>query len=426
MTLGKLIFREIRRDRLGFVAGLFAVTAAAAVVTAELTILKAHDVMTASILTAKETEIAASMARMEDDYRKIMKELGFNLLILPENQRLDNFYDEGYASRYMPEDNVKKLAASDIVTIQHLLPSLESKVRWPEQANRTILLMGTRGEVPSLKSNGKEPMLVAVPPGEIVLGFELWNSLGLKRGDTVKLLGRSFTVGDCYKQRGTKDDITAWIDLATAQNMLDKPGMINGILALKCLCENNEIENVRKDVARFLPGVQVIEMDSKVAIRAQARERAKITADSTLAAEKLYRARLRGEQESFAGWVVPLVIVGGAALVGFLAFVNVRNRRQEIGILRALGFRSGQILYVFLGKAVILGFAGAVAGWAAGFVIAVFTAVTPSGTNPFSTLLSPSLVAMLFLSSPLLSSLVSWVPALSAAREDPADILSEE
>jgi len=426
VTLGRLISREILHNKLGFIVGLMAVTVAVGVLVAELTILDAHDVLTEHILAVKEREIEAEMARMEDDYRKIMKELGFNLLILPKDQRLDNFYDTGYASNYMPEDYVSKLAASNIVTIRHLLPSLESKVRWPEQGNRSIILIGTRGEVPFLLRDPKEPILLAVPPGKIVLGYELWNSLGLKKGDRLRLLGRTFEVDTCYPQRGSKDDITAWIDLAASQEMLDREGLINGILALKCICANNDIASIRTELATILPETQIIELENKVTTREKARLRAKAIADSTLAAERTYRARLRSGQESFASLIIPLVIIGSTALIGFLAFNNVRERRPEIGILRALGLRSRQILGAFLGKAVLMGCVGAVAGYAVGFAVAMHTSELPQGTNAALTLFNPVLLIVILAASPLLSSFASWVPALIAARQDPAEILSEE
>ena len=69
----------------------------------------------------------------------------------------------------------------------------------------------------------KEPMLDPVAPGEIVLGYELHRRLDLAVGDSVNFMSRSFTVSECYDERGNKDDITVWIDLATAQEIMNKP-----------------------------------------------------------------------------------------------------------------------------------------------------------------------------------------------------------
>ena len=300
MSIWRLITKEILHYKLNFSAGLVSVVVAVGVLVAELTLLEAHDLRTRNILTEKQKKLEEEMTIMEDDYRKIMKELGFNLVILPEDQRLDNFYTDGYVSKYMPEEYVTRLSVSKIVTIQHVLPVLEQKIQWSEQGNRTIILIGTLGEVPFVDRDPMEPMLVAVPQGKIVLGYELWNSLGLKPGYTIRVLGRNFQISTCNSQRGTSDDITAWIDLRQAQDMFDRRGEINAILALKCHCVNNEISVVRADITRILPGTQVIEIDDKVVTRAQARDRAKATADSALVAESSYRAMLRHERETFA------------------------------------------------------------------------------------------------------------------------------
>ncbi len=169
-----------------------------------------------------------------------MKNLGFNLLILPSNQKLSDFYADDAVSAYMPDTYATRLAEAKIVTIRHLLPSLQEKVLWPER-KRTIILIGTRGEVPSMFRDAREPILVAVKKGHAVVGHELAESLGLKAGDRITLFGRTFTVSQCNEERGSKDDISIWIDLAEAQEILGKPGRINAILALKCLCAGNEL-----------------------------------------------------------------------------------------------------------------------------------------------------------------------------------------
>jgi putative ABC transport system permease protein len=425
MNLLHLVTQEILHRKLTFLLGLAAVAVASGVLVAEMTLLHAYDLRTRAILAEKEALVAGDMRRMEDDYRKIMKELGYNLLVLPKGQKLDNFYDAGYASKTMPEIYVKRLADSNMMTIRHLLPSLEQKIRWPEQGGRTIVLVGVRGEMPYMHKNETEPMLLPVSRGEIVLGFELWSSLGISAGDKLTLKGKKFTVSLCNPQRGTKDDITAWIDLGTAQEMLGKPGLINAMLALKCMCPGNEIETIRADVSKILPDVQVIEVENNVVVRAKARDRAKITADSTLAAERNYRAALRSQHERFAAWLAPLMILGAAALIGLLTLANVGERREEIGILRAIGFTSRKIVIIFLSKAVILGLTGSIIGFISGFCIGAVS----GGAKDISALAASfdiRLFLVILLSSPLLTSLASWAPSLLAAREDPANILGRE
>ena len=61
-----------------------------------------------------------------------------------------------------------------MATINHVLPSLQQKLVWPEQ-QRTILLVGVRGEV-LLHSAKQKPILDVVPAGTMVVGYELHQS----------------------------------------------------------------------------------------------------------------------------------------------------------------------------------------------------------------------------------------------------------
>ncbi len=463
MNVLRLIAREILYRKLSFALGVLSVLIAAGVLVAEYTLLRAHDLRTGDIVAAKqaeaeqliadfdrrteriiarkEAETRRQMAAMQDDYRKIMKKLGFNILILPKGQNLGDLFADDYAVKTMPEEYVKKLANSRIMLIRHLLPILQAKLKWPEQ-ERTILLIGTRGEVPLAHRKPKEPMLTLVERDHIVLGYELHRGAGVKAGDKLKLLGHEFTVAKCHPERGTKDDITVWVNLAQAQELLGKEGKINGIMALQCFCAESLLPRIRREVAAILPDTQVIEFQTKVIIRAEARQRAADTAKQALAAEKTNRAQLRTEREDyaqkaiaaektaraqlkeqregFAAVLVPLVVVGAIAWIAYLGFSNVRERRPEIGILRALGVRRAQVFAIFLGKAMITGVLGAALGCLGGFVVGVATAETHAA----SLLFEPTLVAAVIVLSPLLSALASWLPALTATQQDPAVVLT--
>lgn len=426
MGAWRLVFKEIRHRKLNFGLGLLSVLVAVGSLVGALTLLHAHDLRTDSILAAKMTEVKSQGDKLKDDYRKMTLKFGFNLLILPKDQNLGDLYAQDYASKYMPEDYVKTLSNSRIMTVQHLLPTLQMKMKWPEQ-ERTIILVGTRGEVPLAHRDPKKPMLTAVRPGTMVMGYELHRSLKLKVGDKVRMLGREFTVAKCHAERGNKDDITVWIDLAESQELLEKKGLINAILALSCLCEDvQQIANIRSDIAKVLPDTQVIEFHSQAVMRAEARVHAARHAMSTLEAAKRSRAELRSERETFAAILVPLVILGCAVWVGVLAFLNVRERKVEIGVFRALGMGAGHVLTIFLAKAVLAGLIGACIGYFAGLVVALLFAGVPVEAGPTAALFNPLLLVMVILFAPVLAALASWIPALIASQQDPALALRRE
>ena len=425
MTLLHLVRKEISYHKLTFVLGLLSVIVAVGVLVSLLVLLHAHDIQTERILSEKEKEIEEQMQEMENNYKIIMEEYGFNLIILPKNQNLGDFYDKGYASEFMPEDYVDKLVQSNLVTIRHLLPIVEQKIRWPEELNRTIFLFGTYGEVPFTKETPEEPpLLVAVPPGTVILGYELCNSLNLKVGDEVKLLGETFKVSKCHPQRGTKDDITAWVDLEIAQRLLGRENQINEIQALKTYASGLDFKSIKEDINRILPNTQVVVLENKVTTMAEARDRARTTAEFSLETERQHRLKIRGELETFASWLIPFVIIAGMALIVFLTLSNLRQRRGEIATLRALGYRSGQILYVFLAKAFFLGLIGALIGIIVSFFVVMIALASPA--QEIAKLFSIPMLIGVLVGAPILSILASWVPAILATHEDPATILREE
>jgi ABC-type lipoprotein release transport system permease subunit len=298
-------------------------------------------------------------------------------------------------------------------------------VQWPERG-RTIILAGTRGEVPLAHREPKEPMLVAVPPGKVVLGFELWRDLSLAMGDSITFMGESFEIIRRQSQRGNRDDATMWIDLAAAQELLGSTGRINAILALKCHCAGSDLGSVRQEVGRILPGAQVIETSNRVLVRAEARDRARVAAERAIDAEREHRRRLRAELTEFASWFLPLVTLAAIVWIGLLTLMNVRERRTEIGILRAVGLRSRQIMTILLGRAVLIGISGAIGGYLVGFVIGLLSGGITVEPQTAAGLFRADLLLLALVATPLLAALASMPPSLLAVRQDPADVLRED
>lgn len=452
MSVWHLIGREIAHRKLNFGLALLAVTVASAcLVGAEAVlsldrsatdaILSARQAQVEEAIAAREADVQATGAALEDAIRKHMLGLGFNILILPQDQDLSELHLNGTLTATMPEEYVDRLASSSVVSIDHLLPSVMKRIHWPER-DIDIVLYGTRGEVPVMHRGLKKPMLDAVAPGQMVVGYEVHKKLGLAEGDKVTLMGREFTVSKAHPQRGSTDDVTVWIDLKTAQELLSLQNLVHGILALECQCEGDRITQVREELAQILPGTQVVERYSQALARAEARNKAKATAVAALKAERAAgaalleqeaegRRQLEARHEQLAELIVPLSLVGAAALVGLLAYVNARQRREEIGLLLALGLRTHQILTLFLGKAVLAGLIGGGLGVAAGLAIGL-GGLVPNGSAPtVSALLSASpAVRSAVWTTPLtaiaLAAIASWAAALFAARQDAAVVLQGE
>lgn len=115
------------------------------------------------------------------------------------------------------------------------------------------------------------------------------------------------------------------------------------------------------------------------------------------------------------------LIVGGIGIMNIM-LVAVTERTREIGIRRAIGARSSDVLLQFLVEALTLGVAGGIAGITMGFLVAFL--VTQLLEWPAS--VSPTSVALSFGIAAAIGVFFGYYPARRAARLDPISALRYE
>lgn len=116
---------------------------------------------------------------------------------------------------------------------------------------------------------------------------------------------------------------------------------------------------------------------------------------------------------------ISLVVSGFGIVTAMLSAVSERTR--EIGIKKAIGAKSGHILWEFLAEAVMLSAAGAVLGIAPAALLAVVLSATGvSGGFPLG------LFAGLFAFSLLVGGIFGAYPAYKASRLQPVEALRSE
>jgi putative ABC transport system permease protein len=409
LKLHTLLFKELKHRKIGALISVLTIALALISIIASMETMRRFDQATESQLDVLTKDTDATMKKLNNQIRKTMKGLGFNVHIYPAEQDLAEVYANGFASNTMPLDYVNKLAESPIVTINHLLPQLSRRLLWKEK-NAEIMLIGVDGQVPISHRDPKKPIMQPVKSGTAVIGSELATKFDIKKGDPIALNGYDLIVSKVHSPRGSIDDITVWIPLDTTQEMLNLPGQINSILALGCNCASiDRLGEIRAELQKVIPNTKIIEVESKALARAEARN--KVKADSEVQRVSIVKARnqSRHEREKFLGILTPLILLGSLAGLFTLCLFNVRERRAEIGTLLSIGVGSGKLFSLFLGRAVLLGCAGAI--------------VTILACLALNYSLSQSW--QLLLLAPILTLLSAWIPTLSALREDPVTILKQ-
>lgn len=355
-------------------------------------------VIAVALLVAVQMTTAAA----QRETTRVMRDLGFNLRIIPRATDMDHFWTHGFSDQTMPEDAVKRLAAQHgvFLSFNHLTPALEGRI---DVGGRPALLTGL-GETIVDPNEGKQPMGFRLKPGQVILGRAVADRLAAKRGGVVRLNEQEFAVERILGESGTEEDVRIYGALADAQKILGLSGRINEIKAIDCLCltsDEDPLSQLRAVIEDILPEARVLQLTA--------------LADA--------RARQRQMAERYARFAVPLVLLVGAGWLALLAWLNVRERRAEIGLWRALGHGSPRIAGLLLGKAVLLGVIGAVAGYGLGTGIALSAGPEIFQVTARSLRAEPALLLWALLLAPAFAALASLLPTMLAVAQEPAKTL---
>jgi putative ABC transport system permease protein len=350
--------------------------------------------------------------------------LGANILILPKSVSLQDYYTADMQGEVIPEEYVNRLANSGLqgmdnlspklsvaaevsgkrVTLTGILPKSEfsAKGAWqgagvfgrPEGCGAVVDLPGG----PPKETLVRKRVIETLGSHEALVGADVQSSLKLKEGDTIELMGQSFTAIAMLPQTGTVDDSRIFAHLHTVQKIADKGSVVNAIEIVGC-CEQISKGLVQK-INSLLPEAKVVTISQVVDTQ--------IKTNQMMSKLSLV----------FLGIIV---LVGGASIANYM-YANVFERRREIGTLMAMGAGSRVVVRMFLLKALLLGLAGGVAGYVLGTIAAVTLGPQIAGVPVLPILwLVPAAIGV----AVAISLGASYFPARRAARLDPCAALQE-
>lgn len=187
---------------------------------------------------------------------------------------------------------------------------------------------------------------VADQPDEVMLGADAARELAVGVGGAVVIGGAApqhATVVGVIAPSGSVEDRAILAEIGVVQRALDRDGAVS-FIEISALCKGCPIDEIVNQVAAVLPNAQVSPIRQAVA----ARERAVL------------------QFTRFGYAVSAVVLLVGALVVLTTTMSAVTERTQELGILRAVGFRRWQIARVVLFETVAAAAAGGLAGWVLG------------------------------------------------------------
>ena len=337
---------------------------------------------------------------MNDDISNKLDAFGANILIIPRSEDLALSY--GGMSLGGVSIDVQSLRESDLPKIREIevrdnvntvSPKLIGVV---EIEGKRVPLMGVLFEEELRlkkwwKIHGARPKA----QDEILLGSETAVQLFKSAGDILSINRRAVKVAGVLDETGSQDDFLIFADLKFVQDVMKKPGSLS-LVDVSAFCNTYPIEEIVRQISKALPHAKVTAV--------------KQTLETKMEAVDHFR--------KFSIGISVIVLLIGGLIVFTNMMASVNERKREIGIFRAIGFRKSHVVRIIFLEALIVGVIAGTLGFVLG--IAVTRVVGPIITEAKGGFaVDPVLGIGAVLLSAIIGILSSAYPALHASKMDP-------
>lgn len=243
---------------------------------------------------------------------------------------------------------------------------------------------------------------------EIIIGKSFAENQNKSVGDSITLFNQSFKITGVYETGNMMTDMGAFMSLTKLQN----------ITAQNQTSDNTKISNILVKVTD----------NANVTTVSQAIKDAYPNELSTItAAEQAERMNSVLGVINDASWAISLlaIFIGGVGVINTM-IMSVFERTREIGVLKAVGWKSKRILGMILGESIVLTLIAGVLGTIVG-IIAVEVGIMALGAG---TILKPVFSIDIFLRAFGIAILVGVLggiyPAYRASKLAPTEALRYE
>jgi putative ABC transport system permease protein len=264
--------------------------------------------------------------------------------------------------------------------------------------------------------------------GEVVLGSTIDKEFNKKIGDTIDLpvrppdatpdfVNHTFKVVGILNVTRTAPDTFAYINITDGQMLLKDslPVAVRDVIDVTTIAEGIDVY--------AKSGTSISELD-KIADRINAQ----VSGVKALKPTDLVNSFKQGGAIFTAittAAALLALIIGGLSVVNTM-FMAVAERVREIGLKKAVGATTFNIMGEFLAEATLIGVLGGVIGYGLGALITILAnASTPPGQSTLF-LITPNLTILAIGFATALGAVAGVLPAWRAARLDPVIALRNE
>lgn len=232
----------------------------------------------------------------------------------------------------------------------------------------------------------------------VMLGTVLAKNLNKQVGQTVELYGEKFAVVGIFDSFSVYESGAVFVLLDELQQLTNRPGHVTGYVVEvdKNSSSADPVAEVRAEIEKLDPKLSVLPAGEFV---------------HNIAQFKVVRAM------AFVTSIVAIVI--GAVNVANTMTMSVLERRSEIGMLRAIGWRRRRIVRLIVGESLLLCLLGASVGGLLGWLAIRVLAHVPATAGMIDGELSLAVIWEGFLLALVAGLLGAAYPAWWAARLTP-------
>jgi putative ABC transport system permease protein len=284
-----------------------------------------------------------------------LREFGANMVVMPKTMEMPIVYGGmSIAALQAPVGELTEEDATLVASIQRkdalrgVSPKLINAVKVD---GKEFMLVGVRFRdelkmKPWWNIQGNKPSLSR----DVLLGAMTARQLNKQAGDTLILREKEFRVVGVLEEQSSVDDQAIFADLREMGQLFNRPGSVS-FIEVSTWCAACPVETIVEQISAKLPN-------------------AKVFAVKQLVEAELSQVRLATH---FAIALTAIILIAGSLIMFFATMASVRERTQEVGILRAIGFRQRQIIRLFLLEGIVIsligGFIGAIVGSIAAAVL---------------------------------------------------------
>jgi len=342
---------------------------------------------------------------MNEDISNKLDEFGANILVIPRSDDLSlsygglNIGGVSVDTRMLKDSDIPKIRQIEVrENISTVSPKLLGVV---EIEGKKILLTGVLfQEEIRLKKWWKIHGDIPKRRDEVLLGDEVAVKLFKSTGDNLAINGKTVRISGILDETGSQDDFLIFSDLVFVQEVLKKPGALS-LIEVSAFCISCPIEEIVNQISKALP-------------------QAKVTAIKQTLQTKM---EALGHFKKFSVGISIIVLLIGGLIVFTNMMASVNERKREIGIFRAIGFRKSHIIRIIFLEAFVVGLIGGVAGYLFGLGVSYILGPIITGIKGAGVFIDPVLAVGVVFLSVTMGILSSIYPAIHASKMDPTTAL---